>query len=251
MKKLLIALLLIPSLAYAEFIGEMGKVNPYTTLDIIDEFMAGSTETGEIGDLGWSTGATVGTITVSRVAAEANNPGMINVDVSATLNGIVSVNLGGGSNNIDPDDSFDITFRVRPQDNTNQELRVGMQTGATSAPGAAGIYFIHDTNTPNSSETAAANPTLTEWACVTRASSVSTLTDANVTVTINTWYKMRITRDASNVYFYIDNVLVCTHTTNIPSSVVNPMVIIENLEGVDTKNIDWDYFRLIDRNMSR
>jgi len=244
MRRYFIALFLclIPAIANAEFITPLGRVNPETTVQLTDEFIGGSLETGEIGELGWA----FTNPTVTHVDGVSNHPGIKNIASAATTGNISSFHLGTSQSagSIDPDEYFDITYIVRPQTNTLQELRVGMQIGYSASPATGGIYFIHDTNTPNSSETGAANPTTTEWACVTRSSSTSTLTDANVTVSTNTWYKLRIRRlSATQIEFFIDGASVCTHSTNIPTTAELSGIQIEPLEDV-SKTTDVDYFHL-------
>jgi hypothetical protein len=48
--------------------------------------------------------------------------------------------------------------------------------------------------------------------------SSTTQTDITSSITLGQWNDFRITRGASNVTFYINNVLVATHTTNLPAS---------------------------------
>ena len=246
MKRLLLLLLLLlgPTLVWGEdFSGQLGSVNPEQTITLNEDFMSGFTGSNTIGALGWSFGVSGGgAVTITNVADVANHPAGRNISLSAVLNSIGVFNLGNFGANWSTatlSELFDTTWVVRPQSNTDQELRIGSGIIATAAsPPTNGIYFEQDTG--------GANPTV--WQCVTRSLSTSTTTVTAITVSNATWYKLRIHRSAlTNVAFYIDGVLACTHTTNVPSGVTanNSFVIqIENLAALAAKNIDIDSFNL-------
>lgn len=214
--------------------------NPETTVDLVDEFIGQSIETGEIGQLGWSTG--VGTI--SNPASVSGRPGIVKLSSGAIINTIARIHLGDivSLTVFDPADTFDFTFIIRPTTSTLQEMRIGALPDFSAAPPASGIFFEHDT---------AAGDFATTWVCVTRNASTSTRTDSTITVTANTWYKFRIRRTSSTtIEFYIDGVLRGTHTTNVPTAAQNIGFQVENLEAV-TKTIDMDYFRMRVTGLSR
>ena len=59
----------------------------------------------------------------------------------------------------------------------------------------------------------------TKWYAVTTDNAgTATLTDTGITVAASTVYELRIVCGASDVKFYINNVLVATNTTNIPAA---------------------------------
>lgn len=76
-----------------------------------------------------------------------------------------------------------------------------------------GVFFLYDEGGVTSGSTASPN-----WQCVTSSNSVRTFTTTSIPVDTNQ-RKLRFTiNDAgTQVLFYIDNVLVATHTTNIPT----------------------------------
>lgn len=60
------------------------------------------------------------------------------------------------------------------------------------------------------------------WRCVSNDGGVTpTVTDSGVLIAINTVYDMRIVVGASNIKFYINGVLVATHTTDLPNTGVD------------------------------
>jgi hypothetical protein len=90
---------------------------------------------------------------------------------------------------------------------------IGFQDSYGTANQTDGIYFLYDEGGVSSGSAVSPN-----WQCVTSSNSVRTFTTTSVTA--NTAYKkfkIVINDNATEVLFYIDNVLVATHTTNIPS----------------------------------
>ncbi len=223
--------------------------NPETTVDLKDDFIGGSLESGEIGELGWM--STAGTIT--NVGGDAlTHPGTKNLDTSAVINTIIKLFIATApsASQMSPEGNFDITFIIRPKTNTNQELRVGLSVDLGDAPPASGIYFLHDTNA-TSSETGGANPTTANWVCITRSGSISTLTNTGVACTADTWYKLRIRRiSSSSIEFFINGVSVGIHSTNISNATMTTGINLENLEAL-SKTVDIDYFRLKIDGLSR
>jgi hypothetical protein len=65
-------------------------------------------------------------------------------------------------------------------------------------------------------------------------------------VNANQWYKLRIDINAAgtSVTFFINDVLVATHTTNIPSSTtaIAPISIIHKSAGTTARTMLTDYF---------
>ena len=97
-----------------------------------------------------------------------------------------------------------------------------------------GVVFSGGITTPN-------------WKCYTRvASGAVTVTTTSTVVNANQWYKLRIDINAAgtSVTFFINDVLVATHTTNIPSSttVIAPISIIHKSAGTTARTMLTDYF---------
>ena len=84
------------------------------------------------------------------------------------------------------------------------------------------------------------------WACVTDgATGTPETTTTTVAITADTRYLMRIDASATdNVRFYINDVLVATHTTNLPTSSTNqrPAFSITNLSAGTTRAIKFSRF---------
>lgn len=85
---------------------------------------------------------------------------------------------------------------------------------------------------------------------VTRSASTSTSTDTGIVVTAGSWYKLKAIVNAAgtNVDFYINDVLVCSNTTNIPTSTpIAPRFNIVKSAGVTARSMYIDYFKLYQR----
>jgi hypothetical protein len=81
--------------------------------------------------------------------------------------------------------------------------------------------------------------------CVTVSNSVRTLTTTTFPVVAQTWYKMRVQVNAAgtSVAFYINDTLVATHTTNIPTGTryVSVKQIIAKATGLTARLMYSDY----------
>jgi hypothetical protein len=107
----------------------------------------------------------------------------------------------------------------------------------TSAAPTDGVYFRY-THSENSGQ----------WVCVTVANAVETATNlgAPYAVAAGTWYKMRVNvnSDASSVDFLIDDVVVATHTTNIPSTAGRQTGYLQGIRktaGTTARTSEIDY----------
>lgn len=74
------------------------------------------------------------------------------------------------------------------------------------------VGFVYDLNGLNTGSTASAN-----WQCLTSSNSVRTWTTTSVAVGPYQNFRIEINANATQVLFYINDTLVATHTTNIPS----------------------------------
>jgi hypothetical protein len=98
--------------------------------------------------------------------------------------------------------------------------------GSNSANGAEidGVFFTYDEGGTLNGTAASPN-----WQCVTVANSVRTLTTTSTAVTAGAWNKLRIEINAAgtSVAFYVNGILVATHTTNIPLPTASRYVLVK------------------------
>ena len=137
-----------------------------------------------------------------------------------------------------------ITSTLIPTLSTSLEryrISLGFGSIGTNANDANGIFFTYDEGGTQNGTSASPN-----WQCVTSVSSVRTLTLTSVPASTTAWQKfsIEINTTATSVEFYIDNVLVATHTTNIPtgtSQLVTPKIQISKSIGTTSRTFFVDY----------
>jgi len=93
----------------------------------------------------------------------------------------------------------------------------GFQAGSSFVNATNMVGFIYDEGGTYATGVSAGSP---NWKCFTINGGVRTITTTSTAVASATWTKLRIEINAAgtSVGFYVDNVLVATHTTNIPAS---------------------------------
>jgi hypothetical protein len=112
---------------------------------------------------------------------------------------------------------------------------------ATNASENNGIIFTYDEGSNFNGTISSPN-----WQCVTTNNLVRTLTTTSVPVTTS-WVKLRIivNADATEVKFYIDGILVATHTTNIPTFASGRRLKVKQsivkTVGTTSRNVNCDY----------
>lgn len=117
-------------------------------------------------------------------------------------------------------------------------LRVGF-LDVTNATPVDGIYFRY-TDSVNAGK----------WECVTCANSVETATDSGIALSTNAYIKFKIIVNAAatSVQFYINDTLVQTNSTNIPtgtSRVSGFMFMIVKSAGTTARTLGTVYHNLI------
>jgi hypothetical protein len=117
----------------------------------------------------------------------------------------------------------------------------GYGSVSTNAAETNGVFFTYDEGGTQNGTTASPY-----WQCVTVAGGVRTLITTTVLASTTAWQKLTIQiNDAANsVEFYIDNVLVATHSSNIPSGtsqLVTPKLQIAKAVGTTTRGYYSDY----------
>jgi hypothetical protein len=199
-----------------------------TSVKMQDDFISGTNVNGSIGALGWT--AFGGTSQAG--GSDTNNPGLIQRDTSAVSGTVAYMILSGSQSIIFPQLIIDETFIVRANViDAFTSIRSGITSNAQTSPPSNGIYF----------EKADAD---VNWFAVTRKANVETRTDTLVAV-ISNFVKFRIVKNGtSSVLFYLNNVLIATHITNIMVGSSIPFCHIANSNAV-SKTLDIDYFEMI------
>jgi hypothetical protein len=199
---------------------------PQSSVIIQEEFVSGTTTNGFIGRYGW-----VGVGSVIGIASIANRPGIYQLSTTAASGTIGRFTIYIASAALlQSTIPHDVLWIARLNTNdANTTTRIGGADSVSTNPPTSGIYFEKldgDTN----------------WFCVTRVAGVETRTDSTVVIdtNFNTFYYRRA---SAGVEFKINNVNVCTHTTNLITAAYVPFVQIVN-SAAAAKTIDMDYFEM-------
>jgi hypothetical protein len=209
--------------------GEGGITDPLTAPALVDEFLFASTETGEIGELGW--GFTNGTANLAGTP-EANHPGIIARASSASSGAVASMWSGGGGTTVSMryDQLDEMTWIIKPATaGADFDLRFGVLSDMTANPPTNGAYF----------EKLSAD---TNWFGVGRAAGVQTRTDTGVALSAN-WFRLTMRRISDrDTAFSIDGgaeVLVSSNTPLAANTMVFGCQIIPTTASARTVNIDF------------
>lgn len=199
-----------------------------TQTEIMEDFIGGNGAI--VGALGWLKG---GSITLSTITGEVGRIGVAKLLANSSGGNLYLTETNGAgapykANNprLTYITSLKNTFAV----NIEAILRFGLQDGQINNDPASGIYF-RAVGTGN-------------WYAVTRAINIETSTNCGIAQ--STSYKQfKITSNSTgtSISFYIDGVLVATHTTNIPTDQLFPQYQIESTT-LNNYGLDVDYFYL-------
>lgn len=208
--------------------------NPLAQTIIVDEFLFASTETGEIGELGW--GFTNGTANLIG-APEVDHPGAIARASSAVSSAVASTYSGGGGTTVALryDQVSEMTWIVKPAtDGADFDLRFGLLSDMTSATPTNGAYF----------EKLAAD---TNWFGVGRVGGVQTRTDTGVAMSVN-WFRLKMRRASNTVVAFSVNggaeVLVSSNAPLAANTMVFGFQIIPTTANARTVNVDFFSMKL-------
>jgi len=211
--------------------GESSPIYDFTTEIVLqDEFASGGTSNLTIGVLGWAMGGG----TATSQASEANEIGIVRRDTSTSSGTVAYTSLATTGGLVQSaGTNTDLLWRLRVNNNDNDTIvRIGAFAAINGVPPGDGNFF----------EDGGAD---TNWQCVTRVGAATqTKTDSGVAVETTSFHKFRYIRTGTtDVKFYIDGVLVCTHTTNLTSTTISPTVYIRN-GAAASKTLDIGYFEL-------
>lgn len=194
-----------------------------------DEFCIASTETGEIGELGWS--FTNGTWNL--IPPEASHPGICRRASTAVSGTVASAYMGGGGTALVVrwDQVDEQTWVLRPlTTDADYDVRIGFFSDGTANPPSNGVYF----------ERLAAD---TSWYGVTRAGGSQTRSAALLTFA-GDFVKLRIRRiDASTVGFTVNGGTEVTQTGNVFAGTTNLVIGFQIIPtSTNARSVDVDAF---------
>lgn len=188
-------------------------------------FFAGNTING-------GTGALFAPYTIVQLSTGTNTNGGCRFN-----SGVVGEFFGTNINR------FEALTRVNTNsDGTNTfQYLVGFWDTIASVNQVDGAYFLYDAQGVSTGSAASGN-----WQIVTSSNSVRTFTTTSVAIDNTNLQKLRIDVNASgtSVEFYINDVLVGTHTTNIPTGTARSFgmgAYLQKSAGTTARTADVDY----------
>lgn len=210
----------------------LDRSNPQAAPAFFDDFLFASTETGEIGELGW--GFTNGTWNL--VSAASNHPGICRRASTAVATTVASAYPGGGGTAVNMlfEQLDEISWVVRqPTTVANVDIRIGLANDFTANPPINGAYF----------EKLSAD---TNWFGVGRVSNVETRTDTGVAAAADTWLNFKLRRVSATVLgFSVNGGTEIEVTGNMP---VDSTSLLPGFHLVPTsasaRNLDVDFFSM-------
>lgn len=235
MKTLLLLLaLLLPGSVLAEGVLTPAANPPVpslynyrSTLEVQDDFTNGGTTNLTAGMLGWTLAGgntTAPSSTTTRI-------GLLRRDTSAVINTLAYLSMNGSTASvITHAHPTTMTWVLQlDQVDANTTIWLGAANSASVSVPNAGMWFEKrdaDTN----------------WFCVTRNSPNQERNDSGVAVAV-AYTTFRIVSTSTQVQFYINDALVCTNTTYLPPTYINPGLLITN-SAAAAKTVTVDYFEL-------
>lgn len=197
-----------------------------------DDFMVNSTESGEVGELGW--GFTNGTWTM--VNADANHPGTSRRTTTAVPGMVASAFLGGGGGvpGIRFDQFDELTWIIKPVTTAGGfDIRFGLANDIDANPPIHGAY-IEKLSTD------------TNWFGVGRISNSQTRSDLGVAVAADTWAKLKMRQVSATVLgFSVNGGAEVQVTSNVPiASIALAVGFQVTPTTANARDIDTDAFSM-------
>lgn len=215
-------------------------LNQPNLLQIVDDFVVGSIETGEIGTAGWN--FTNGT--VAWINAINNEIGVIRRTSGGVINQVASMFLADtSSRNLFRYVAFErFVIWVRGVVvSADATYRVGIFNDVAGNPTTTGIYFEKLS-------------TDTNWFIVVRNAGTQQRIDTNLVFNITTWARFSAVRKGDgNIDFFNDSVLLTTITAdnlNLPTIATGLNIGIQIIpttttaRALDIDKIDFNLLRL-------
>lgn len=193
-----------------------------------DEFISGGSGSGVLGSLGWVSGGGTASITTSLPP----NIGILQRATGTTPGTIARMQLNTSSFLLSTSYNYDQIWIARAVSiDSDIAIRIGTSADWTVDPPSHGVYLeklYADTN----------------WFCVSRRNgSTETRVDTGVAVSTNFFKFRTIFTTGVGSLLYINDVLVCTITTNLPNQLITPGSQVIN-QTTDSKAIWHDYFQI-------
>jgi hypothetical protein len=187
------------------------------------------------------TNANAGTTSFGTDSTEKGY-GVVGINAGTTSTGRSRLNTGANSFLFGSGTQFQLSMRVGLSALSNGTDRFTAQHGfmdsSTAVAQTDGAYFRYVDNVNGG-----------KWEAITVNNTVETATDTGVSPTAGQFdlFKIVVNGSGNEVLFYINNVLVATHTTNIPTSAGRNTALgvgIWKSAGTTDVSTNIDYYKL-------
>jgi len=207
---------------------------------LVDEFVGGSTISGQIGSLGWGAHVDHGGSLSAEPPPLQSGPGWCHLRTGTTApNGVCALRLDEVGLRGHPLFVWEVRLLMPTLNDGSDTVtwRAGLHDGGTASDPTTGIFFEYRADS-------------TTLRCRTTADGVGTDADSEVAITPDTPFRLRITSDGGGVvYFSVDDDVVSTITSDLPAdrrSPYGPSISIERTAGSGAERlISVDYFYLL------
>lgn len=228
-----------------EWVGESSDWKRRNMIDYFNDFLGvASTVVQNTTDGNLITFA-IGGLLTSSTSPSANHQGIISLSTNVSATGRAGIGTSTGTTNptmILGGGRIVLENLVRVTTLSTGSERFQFLSGFSATNNSTsisnGVLFAYDEGGVSNGSTASAN-----WQVATMASNVRSWTTTSVAVTAGQWYKLTaiINAAGTSVDFYIDDVLVKTETTNIPTLAVGIMTQLYKSVGTTARTVDVDY----------
>lgn len=195
----------------------------------------------------FQSGGTIGTLGGSQILQRTNQQGVISYNTSTlatnyvhhcSTQGIAQLWFGNGIWN------YETSINILNLSTSLERYRLifGFGAGSGNSTELDGLFFTYDEGGTANGTIASAN-----WQCVSVQSGIRTLTTTTTPVVANAYIKLRIEINATgtSASFYVNGILIATHTTNIPTGTNNRYVLmkqgIAKTIGTTSRVVHCDY----------
>lgn len=184
------------------------------------------------GMLGWTNTANSGAF--SGASGVDGHPGIVQLSTSgsstaAPIQRFVTtvLTLGGGRITAE----WAILIPVLSDGTETFEVKLGFGDSTTGADPANGVWLSY-THGVNSGQ----------WVGKTSAASTPSSSNSTSAPSADTWYNVRVVVDGTTATFYVNDVLIATVSTNVPTLTVQPFIQIVKSVGTTTRTLRSDMF---------
>jgi hypothetical protein len=210
---------------------------PSNLVSISDDFLSAANNSGNA--LGWFTSASgTGAQLSGGVGGESNVFGVVQLTTGTTATGRATTYLSSSAIFFSQG-AVSFVYKVKIPTLSTLTERFTVIVGFGDNPGGGaiidGVYFSY-TDTASSGN----------WEAITASNSTRTTTNTSVAATTG-WVTLQVTINSAgtSALFYINNTLVATNTTNIPTAVgrgCGPFMEIQKSTGLTARLLNIDYF---------